>query len=103
MEKFVSKPKINLDVLKSLLTAVEAQVLQTDKFGTNASDSKDLTNYILEISKLNGLLLSVVQESTAISNDLVVINKIFSAAVQSNGQVANTLAEVPKKVSGNFN
>lgn len=73
MEK-LGKPDLSL--LKKLLSEFEAQLEVATKIGSVASSKEEMQNYVIELSKAQGVVSGLVQEACLLVTDVQGMMKI---------------------------
>ena len=90
----MAKAKVNLDLLKKLVSELEKSLDAADAISSDA----DTTNYVAELARASGLASVVMQEGSMLVKDVYTLIKLASGPGQpSEGEV---MAELEKLFGG---
>ena len=84
------KAKVNLDLLKKLVSNLEASLTTTEAM----NNESDVTEYIVELARGAGLAGAIVQEAGMLVKDIFTLIKISS--MPASGSESDMMAELDK-------
>lgn len=99
------KPRISLDLLKSLVAELDKSLADAEAIAEAAGSKGDPTKYIIELSRAAGLTGVLVQEATLLIKDVYAMVHIAQGAgpVEADpvAQLMDMLGGAPPKRSAN--